>query len=154
MEQIWTMLMHKILQNHLLCAFKNWRYLHALAGKFLRQKSCYLESFRFLWLCCFLQGFFAIQYIETGVAKDWKVMYRMGFSSIELEPKLNKAIKLWMACFVLFPIPIPKWNKSSTGSWIYGCLTLFNPGWGADLPPSSIIKGKTSFSNSYISQTK
>ena len=28
--------------------FENWR---ALSGKFLRQKSCYPESFRFLWLC-------------------------------------------------------------------------------------------------------
>ena len=28
-------------------------------------------------------------------------------------------------------------------------LTLFNPGGGADLPPSSLIKEKTSFSNSY-----
>ena len=28
--------------------FENWS---ALSGKFLRQKSCYPESFRFLWLC-------------------------------------------------------------------------------------------------------
>ena len=28
--------------------FENWR---ALSGKFLLQKSCYPESFRFLWLC-------------------------------------------------------------------------------------------------------
>ena len=28
--------------------FENWRDLRALSGKFLRQKSCYLESFRFL----------------------------------------------------------------------------------------------------------
>ena len=33
------------------------------------------------------------------------------------------------------------------------CLTLFNPG-GADLPPSSLIKGKKPFSNNYISPTK
>ena len=31
--------------------FQNWRDLRALSGKFLRQKSCYPESFRFLWLC-------------------------------------------------------------------------------------------------------
>jgi len=31
--------------------FENWRDLRALSGKFLRQKSCYPESFRFLWLC-------------------------------------------------------------------------------------------------------
>ena len=30
--------------------FENWCDLRALSGKFLRQKSCYLESFRFLWL--------------------------------------------------------------------------------------------------------
>ena len=30
--------------------FENWRDLRALSGKFLRQKSCYPESFRFLWL--------------------------------------------------------------------------------------------------------
>ena len=30
--------------------FENWRDLRALSGKFLRQKSCYSESFRFLWL--------------------------------------------------------------------------------------------------------
>ena len=30
--------------------FENWRDLRALSGKFLRQKSCYTESFRFLWL--------------------------------------------------------------------------------------------------------
>ena len=28
--------------------FENWRDLRALSRKFLRQKSCYLESFRFL----------------------------------------------------------------------------------------------------------
>ena len=28
--------------------FENWRDLRALSGKFLRQKSCYPESFRFL----------------------------------------------------------------------------------------------------------
>ena len=28
--------------------FENWRDLCALSGKFLRQKSCYPESFRFL----------------------------------------------------------------------------------------------------------
>ena len=28
--------------------FENWRNLRALYGKFLRQKSCYPESFRFL----------------------------------------------------------------------------------------------------------
>ena len=31
--------------------FENWRDLRALSGKFLRQKSCYPESFRFLRLC-------------------------------------------------------------------------------------------------------
>ena len=31
--------------------FENWRDLRTLSGKFLRQKSCYPESFRFLWLC-------------------------------------------------------------------------------------------------------
>ena len=31
--------------------FENWCDLRALSGKFLRQKSCYPESFRFLWLC-------------------------------------------------------------------------------------------------------
>ena len=30
---------------------QNWRDLRALSGKFLRQKSCFPESFRFLWLC-------------------------------------------------------------------------------------------------------
>ena len=30
--------------------FENWRDLRALSGKFLRQKSCYPESFCFLWL--------------------------------------------------------------------------------------------------------
>ena len=30
--------------------FENWRDFRALSGKFLRQKSCYSESFRFLWL--------------------------------------------------------------------------------------------------------
>ena len=28
--------------------FENWHDLRPLSGKFLRQKSCYLESFRFL----------------------------------------------------------------------------------------------------------
>ena len=31
--------------------FENWRNLRVLSGKFLRQKSCYPESFCFLWLC-------------------------------------------------------------------------------------------------------
>ena len=31
--------------------FENWRDLRALSGKFLRQKYCYPESFRFLRLC-------------------------------------------------------------------------------------------------------
>ena len=31
--------------------FENRRDLRVLSGKFLRQKSCYPESFRFLWLC-------------------------------------------------------------------------------------------------------
>ena len=31
--------------------FENWRNLRTLSGKFLRQKSCYPESLRFLWLC-------------------------------------------------------------------------------------------------------
>ena len=31
--------------------FENWRDLRTLSGKFLRQKSYYPESFRFLWLC-------------------------------------------------------------------------------------------------------
>ena len=30
--------------------FENWRDLRALSGKFLRQKSCYPDSFHFLWL--------------------------------------------------------------------------------------------------------
>ena len=30
--------------------FENWRDLRASSGKLLRQKSCYPESFRFLWL--------------------------------------------------------------------------------------------------------
>ena len=30
------------------CEFENWRDLRALSVKFLRQKSCYPESFRFL----------------------------------------------------------------------------------------------------------
>ena len=30
--------------------FENWRDLRSLSGKFLRQKSCYPESFRFLQL--------------------------------------------------------------------------------------------------------
>ena len=33
------------------CEFENRRVLRALSRKFLRQKSCYPESFRFLWLC-------------------------------------------------------------------------------------------------------
>ena len=33
------------------CDFENWRDLHALSGKFLWQKSCCPESFRFFWLC-------------------------------------------------------------------------------------------------------
>ena len=32
--------------------FENWCHLRALSGKFLQQKSCYPESFRFLWLWC------------------------------------------------------------------------------------------------------
>ena len=38
------------------CGFENWRDLRALSGKFLRQKSCYPESFRFLWLWLQLQA--------------------------------------------------------------------------------------------------
>ena len=34
--------------------FENRRVLRALSGKFLRQKSCYPESFRFLWLCLYV----------------------------------------------------------------------------------------------------
>ena len=30
--------------------YENWHNLRALSGKFLQQKSCYPESFRFLWL--------------------------------------------------------------------------------------------------------
>ena len=32
---------------HICREFENWRDLRALSGKFLRQKSCYPESFRF-----------------------------------------------------------------------------------------------------------
>ena len=32
--------------------FEKWCNLRVSSGKFLRQKSCYPESFRFLWLCC------------------------------------------------------------------------------------------------------
>ena len=31
--------------------FEKWCNLHVLSGKFLRQQSCYPESFRFFWLC-------------------------------------------------------------------------------------------------------
>ena len=31
--------------------FEKWCNLRALSGKFLRQQSCYPESFRFFWLC-------------------------------------------------------------------------------------------------------
>ena len=55
---------------------------------------------------------FSIHYIETNVAQDQKVMYRVGFSSIELEQKMNNAIKLRMGDFVRFPIPMQKWNKA------------------------------------------
>ena len=34
--------------------FENWCNLRVLSGKFLRQKSCYPESFRFLWLWVYL----------------------------------------------------------------------------------------------------
>ena len=53
--------------------------------------------------------FFPIHYIETNVAQDRKVIYRV--SSIKLEQKFNKAIKLRMACFFRFPIPMQKWDK-------------------------------------------
>ena len=36
------------------CEFENCRDLRALSGKFLRQKSCYPESFRLLRLCTFV----------------------------------------------------------------------------------------------------
>ena len=45
--------------------FENWRDLRALSGKFLRQKSCYPESFRFLRLCCLdVDG-------DGGYGGDW-----------------------------------------------------------------------------------
>ena len=54
MEHNWTMVMLKICKHTFkgICReFENWGNLRVLTGKFLWQKSCYLESFRFLWLC-------------------------------------------------------------------------------------------------------
>ena len=40
--------------------FENWRYLRALSGKFLWQKYCCPESFRFFWLCDSAEGNFPV----------------------------------------------------------------------------------------------
>ena len=50
----WAYLNHAYAQNlakRICRKFESWRNLRALSGKFLRQKPCYPESFRFLWLC-------------------------------------------------------------------------------------------------------
>ena len=54
----WAYLDHAYAQNlakpplmRICRKFENRRDLPALSGKFLRQKSCYPESFRFLWPC-------------------------------------------------------------------------------------------------------
>ena len=49
--------------------FENWCDLRASSGKFLRQKSCYPESFRFLWLwlVCIVMVSEVSQYEENGL---------------------------------------------------------------------------------------
>ena len=52
MEHIWTMVMLRICKHtfYAYCReFENWCNLRVLSGKFLRQKSCYLESFCFFF---------------------------------------------------------------------------------------------------------
>ena len=49
--------------------FENWRALRALSGKFLRQKSCYPESFCFLWLWL-ARSFISLTNVITLVHKN------------------------------------------------------------------------------------
>ena len=49
-EHIWNMLMLKIYKHTFSFQFENRCNFRVLSGKFLRQKSCYLESFCFFWL--------------------------------------------------------------------------------------------------------
>ena len=48
--------------------FENWRDLRSLSGKFLRQETCYPESFCFLWLCCDQLYTFSTKSLQKG----WK----------------------------------------------------------------------------------
>ena len=55
---------------------ENWRDLRALSGKFLRQKSCYPESFHFLWLCVHaLEGIvLALQFLFFTKCQVWNTL--------------------------------------------------------------------------------
>ena len=49
-EHVWTMVVLESCKHtftHICREFENWCILRVLSGKFLRQKSCYPESFRF-----------------------------------------------------------------------------------------------------------
>ena len=46
--------------------FENWHDLRALSGKFLRQKTCCPESFRFFWLWVSATDTWQTKRIKTG----------------------------------------------------------------------------------------
>ena len=89
--------------------FENWRNLRTLSGKFLRQKSCYPESFRFLWLCLYyaLRALLFDYYLCTCKLSLTSTWFR---SSVLLQLMLLGAssswLLNWLKTFFLLDFPL------------------------------------------------
>ena len=76
--------------------YENWRDLRALSIKFLRQKSCYPESFRFLWLWPAppLRAFYAPKHWEWTIS-SWNMTHILfiWWTARQLELACRRKIK-------------------------------------------------------------
>ena len=89
--------------------FENWRNLRALSGKFLRKKSCYPESFCFLWLCT---SSCSIDPVCSSPRLLIWVFSQTGKKILQIRSSLNK----WIPPLYQ-KVPFPSaWDKFSTFS--------------------------------------
>ena len=78
--------------------FENWRDLRALSGKFLRQKSCYSESFCFLWLWN-KQSNSPLVYSSH---KQYSCNFQKGIFNIQINNQSNPPPSLLHSCLYSF----------------------------------------------------
>ena len=76
--------------------FENVRDLHALSGNFLRQKSCYPESFRFLWLWSTgTRASISIFLPQQGRNLDLLTIIEPELAETEIDPNARKVKSYW-----------------------------------------------------------